>query len=72
MSDFSEKEIQAVWEKAKIVNSDSKNEWRKDFAGAWIKRELYGKQSLYAWEIDHKKPTTKGVGDELDNLQLMH
>ena len=74
--DFSEEEIQEVWEKATIINTKHKNLWRNDLAGAVIRREDYGDQnSLYGWEIDHIRPcnprdpkVTPGT-DEMSNLQ---
>ena len=37
--EFTQEEINVAWEKAKIVSPDYSNEWRKDYAGAWIKRD---------------------------------
>lgn len=68
MSDYSEKQLNEVWEKAKIVNQDSKDEWRKDYAGAWINRNQYGNHdSTYGWDVDHAKPQSKNGADNLSN-----
>ena len=55
--DFTEAEIDAVWNKAKIVPNNNPDVFRQDSAGAWIKRDSYGDtDSEYGWEIDHIKP----------------
>ena len=70
--EFTQEEINVAWEKAKIVSPDYSNEWRKDYAGAWIKRDRYGKQGDYGWEIDHLKPLDlDGTYDE-ENLVPLH
>lgn len=67
---FSEETVQAVWEKGQIVPNNDKNIFRKDQCGAWIQRNQYGNiDSQYGWEIDHKKPKSKGGSDHLSNLQ---
>jgi len=57
MKNWQEEIIQKVWEKATEVTGVDGKLWRKDIAGAWISRRLYGKKfSEYGWEIDHIKP----------------
>lgn len=68
MAIFTETQIEQIWQKASIVNGYDSSVWRKDFAGAWIKREYYGIQGQYGWEIDHLKPVVLGGTDEIDNL----
>lgn len=69
MTMFSEEIIEQVWSKAVIVSNNDPNVWRKDYAGAWIRRDHYGnKESEYGWEIDHIKPVSVGGGNELANL----
>ena len=46
--DFSEEEIQKVWEKGIILDPEYKDQWRNDLAGAVMRREDYGdRNSLY-------------------------
>lgn len=54
--DFSQEEINEVWEKAIPQPKNNPDLFRKDYAGAWIRKDAYGEQSEYGWEIDHIKP----------------
>ena len=72
MAHFSEELIEQVWQMAtSVINNDPKI-WRKDFAGAWIRRDQYGKTSKYGWEIDHLRPVSQGGTDVISNLLPMH
>jgi hypothetical protein len=64
---FDEKTIEAVWQKG--TPEPNLSIFRKDACGASIRRQSYGKQEPWGWEIDHIKPVTKGGTDDLDNLQ---
>lgn len=64
--------INGIWEKAKIITGYDPNIWRKDFAGAWIRRDYYGMRNNYGWAIDHIKPVNKGGNEEIHNLQPLH
>ena len=67
---FSEEQIQQVWEKARILDSYSKDQVRVDICDAKIRRKDYSNTSShYGWEIDHIKPVSTGGSDEIDNLQ---
>jgi hypothetical protein len=67
---FTEKQIQEVWEKGKVVPGNDPNIYRKDCCDAWIKRNEYGnRNSNYGWEIDHITPKSNDGGDELSNLR---
>lgn len=72
MAQFSDYIINAVWQKAHEVKGYDPYVWRKDFAGAWIRRDHYGVESKYGWEIDHLRPSSNGGSDELDNLNPLH
>ena len=69
---FTESEIEAVWKKAKIQANNNPDVFRKDYAGAWIRKSDYGKHTKYGWEVDHVKPLVKGGSNELDNLLPLH
>lgn len=64
--------LEKVWDKTEKVDDRNPEIWRKDFAGAWIRRDQYGVCSKYGWVVDHIKPKSLGGDDTLDNLQALH
>jgi len=67
---FSGSVIDTVWQKGTPVLGYDPTIWRKDTCGAFMKKSEYGNtNSIYGWEIDHKKPVAKGGLDDLSNLQ---
>lgn len=67
MANWTEADIQAVWEKGTVVPNFDKNVARKDECGAWMERKQYGnRDSSFGWEIDHISP---GGADTLSNLR---
>ena len=71
--DFTEEEIQAVWDNGIIVSIEKAPLWRIGLGGAWICRDNYAdRESIYGWEIDHCYPQSLGGGHDLINLQPMH
>lgn len=70
MANFTDEDIQNVWEKGQSVPGYNAAIWRQDACGAWIKRDEYGnRNSDFGWEIDHIVPTSKGGSDNLANLR---
>lgn len=70
---FTDKEIQSIWEKATKVANNNPDVFRQDYAGAWIRRSDYGnRDSQYGWEIDHIKPLAKGGTYDDTNLLPAH
>ena len=65
---ITEELIEAVWQKAQVIPDNNPNEFRQDYAGAWIRRDDYGKNTIYGWTIDHICPRSKGGTDEIGNL----
>ena len=61
-----------VWDKATKVPGYNADIWRKDFAGAWIRKDSYGMHSKYGWEVDHLCPLSRGGSNDLDNLMPLH
>lgn len=61
-----------IWEKAISVPGYDPNIWRKDFAGAWIRKDSYGLHTQYGWEVDHLKPLSRGGTSNETNLIALH
>lgn len=61
-----------VWEHANEVKGYDPSIWRKDFAGAWIRRDSYNCQSKYGWTIEAMTPLENGGRFLLDNLEAVH
>ncbi|MCY3788620.1 MAG: HNH endonuclease signature motif containing protein [Gemmatimonadetes bacterium] len=64
--------VDEVWKKGKIVPNNNPDVYRKDVCGAFIRRDQYGTQAEYGWEIDHIKPVSKGGSDYIGNLRPLH
>lgn len=57
MKDFTEQELDSIFNKASEINGCDPNEWRLDASGAIIRRSSYGSDDeLYGWEVDHIVP----------------
>lgn len=70
---FTEEQIEAVWQKAKIVPNNNPDVFRQDYAGAWIKHDQYGRRdTTYGWEIDHCRPESLQGTDDYSNLYPLH
>ena len=67
----SKKQKDAAWNNAKPIPGRNPNLQRRDAAGNTISRSAYGKNSPQGWEVDHKKPSSKGGSDNPRNLQAM-
>lgn len=64
---FSEQDIEAVWNKGRVIPDFASDIWRWDVCGTVMKRSEHGnRNSKYGWEIDHINPNGN---DSLSNLQ---
>lgn len=76
MSNFTQEQIDAVWEKGRVIKGKDKDVYRLDAAGAIMKKDNRKNNTQYGWEIDHifpkKRLTEAGVPenkwDDLVNL----
>ncbi len=66
---FTPEIIEKVWEKAPVVETQDKHEFRKDAFGAWIGRRFYNnKKSQYGWVIGYIQSIEDGGSNHIDNL----
>lgn len=61
-----------VWNRACEVKGYNPFVWRKDFAGAWIRRDCYNCRSKYGWTMEMIVPATHGGKFILENLEAFH
>jgi hypothetical protein len=69
---FSSSIVNDVWEKGKKIDNVSPDFARRDFCGAFMYKNEYGKHTPNGWEIDHVKPVSKGGTDDINNLHPLH
>ncbi|WP_394747092.1 HNH endonuclease domain-containing protein [Spongiimicrobium salis] len=62
-------EIQKVWERGKPMPGKDPKLYRQDSMGNKLYRYSYGRSSEMGWEIDHKKPKSKGGSESIRNKQ---
>lgn len=67
----SSKDIDTAWGQASSIRGENPDVWRKDENGNIIRRGSYGTLGGFGWEIDHRKPKSKGDTDDLRNLQAL-
>jgi 5-methylcytosine-specific restriction endonuclease McrA len=68
----SKKDIEDAWKEGKTIQGKNPETWRKDKYGNVIRKGSYGTQGDYGWELDHKKPESKGGKSTDKNIQPLH
>lgn len=68
----SKRDIDKAWEKGTPVRGKNPDVWRKDPYGNLIRKPSYGTQGEYGWELDHRKPRSRGGSDSRRNIQPVH
>lgn len=56
---WSEKQIEAVWQKGRTVEGYAPEKYRLDVCGAWMERSEFGSKTILGWEIDHVFPQSQ-------------
>lgn len=64
-------QINILWRRAAEAPGYDPNVWRKDFAGAWIRRDMYGMRSPFGWTACRKNPHV-GSAVSTDNMMAAH
>jgi len=64
--------VDKVWEKGTAIAGKNPDAWRRDSKGNVMRYGSYGTQGDYGWEIDHKKPRSKGGSNNIRNLQPLN
>ena len=68
----SDRNKEVAWNNASPIKGKNPNLFRKDAYGNPIYKPSYGRTSEMGWEIDHKKPISKGGTNSGKNLQALH
>jgi len=68
----SDDKLDKIWEKGAKVRDKKADLYRKDSEGKIIYKPSYGKSSNMGWEVDHKRPRSKGGTDNIRNLVPKH
>lgn len=64
----SEKDVEATWERASKVRGENPDVWRRDEVSKKIRKASYGTVGEFGWEVDHRKPVSKGGSDDARNF----
>lgn len=80
MSNFTDDELDRIWQKGIIVDGLDPTVYRTDAVGGLMKRSLYGNEGNLGWEVDHIFPVEKlkayeipeVTWDDLVNLRPMN
>jgi 5-methylcytosine-specific restriction endonuclease McrA len=68
----SQTDVNNAWNRAAVIPGYNANEWRRDEFGNAIYYGSYGTTGEYGWEIDHRKPVSKGGSEHESNKRALH
>jgi 5-methylcytosine-specific restriction endonuclease McrA len=60
-----------VWNKGSKVKGKDSALYRRDKAGNILYKPSYGKLTPMGWDLDHKKPKSRGGSDDMSNIQIL-
>ena len=66
-----ESDAEWAWEQAKPIRGKNENLYRRDELGHEIYKPAFGADGDKSWEIDHRKPVSKGGTDHRRNLRVL-
>jgi len=66
-----QKQKDAAWNAARPIRGKNPNLFRRDAKGNEIYKLAYGTQGAKGWEVDHKRPKSKGGSNAARNLQAL-
>ena len=67
--EYSDDQVQTVWEQGRATMDRDPGEWRKDQCGAWLQRAQYNTDAEFGWKIEAVRTGNPAV---LGNLQPVH
>ena len=67
----SKTDIAWSWSNAKTIRGKNPNLYRRDEFGNVIYKPAFGTNGKMGWEIDHRKPTSKGGSNHRRNLRAL-
>jgi 5-methylcytosine-specific restriction endonuclease McrA len=68
----SQTDINNAWIRATPIDGYSPSQWRRDEYGNAIHYNSYGTTGEYGWELDHRKPLSKGGSERQTNIRALH
>ena len=66
-----EADIEWAWDEARTVRGKDPNLYRKDELGNELYKPSFGMNGEKSWEIDHRRPVSKGGSDHRRNLRIL-
>ncbi|GAL10936.1 hypothetical protein JCM19233_1921 [Vibrio astriarenae] len=66
-----QKQKEVAWNAARPIRGKNPNKYRRDAYGNEIYKAAYGTKGAKGWEVDHKKPRSKGGSNSSRNLQAL-
>jgi 5-methylcytosine-specific restriction endonuclease McrA len=68
----SQTDINSAWIRATPIAGYDPSQWRRDEHGNAIHYSSYGTTGEYGWELDHRKPLSKGGSERQTNVRALH